>query len=87
MPTEKQIAASHANGRRRATLSLPMEKRRSAQSNTDRAPLARTVVLSGESRERFDAPLTFLHFAWALARFEKFHAARTREAVQTKGEG
>jgi hypothetical protein len=61
MPTHKQIAASRANGAKSRGPVTAEGKRRAAQSNTDRAMLARTVLLSGESRERFDSLLTSLH--------------------------
>jgi hypothetical protein len=61
MPTEKQIAASRANGAKSRGPVTDDGKRRSARSNTERALLTRTVVLDGESRERFDALLTALN--------------------------
>ena len=65
MPSDKQIAASRANGAKSRGPVTPEGKRRSSRSNTDRtnverAMLARTVVLDGESRDRFHALLTSL---------------------------
>jgi hypothetical protein len=54
MPTEKQIAASRANGARSRGPVTPEGKRKSSRNSLRHGMLARTVVLDGESRERFN---------------------------------
>ena len=65
MASEKQRAASRANGARSRGPVTPEGKLRSsrrplAQRDAERGMLARTVVLDGESRPRFDALITSL---------------------------
>ncbi len=65
MASEKQKAASRANGARSRGPVTPEGKHKSsrrplAQRDVERGMLARTVVLDGESRPRFDALLTSL---------------------------
>jgi hypothetical protein len=64
MPSDKQIAASRANGAKSRGPITPEGKLKSARSGTPAirggvdAMLARTVVLDGESRDRFHTLLT-----------------------------
>jgi hypothetical protein len=55
MASEKQKAASRANGAKSRGPITPEGKRRSARGNVEHGMLARTVVLDGESRPRFYA--------------------------------
>ena len=55
MASEKQKAASRANGARSRGPVTPEGRLRSSRNNIERGMLARTVVLDGESRPRFDA--------------------------------
>jgi hypothetical protein len=54
MATDKQIAASRANGARSRGPKTPEGKARSARNSLDHGLLARSIVLESESRERFD---------------------------------
>jgi len=65
MASEKQIAASRANGAKSRGPVTPEGRLRSSRSplcrsDVERAMLARTVVLDVESRPRFDALMTSL---------------------------
>lgn len=66
MPSDKQIAASRANGAKSRGPVTPEGKLRSSRSGSPglrggvEAMIARAVVLDGESRERFHALLTSL---------------------------
>ena len=55
MPTERQIAASRANGAKSRGPVTPAGQRNSAGNNVRHGLLARTIVLDCESAERFDA--------------------------------
>ncbi len=59
-PTEKQIEAARANGKKSRGPTSETGKRKSAGQNLRHGFLARTVVLPDESRERFDALLSGL---------------------------
>jgi hypothetical protein len=61
MRTEKQKAASRANGARSRGPKSPEGKARSAQNSVRHGLLARAVVLPGESREKFDQLLTLIN--------------------------
>jgi hypothetical protein len=54
MPTDKQIAASRANGARSRGPVTPEGKARSARNSTRHGLLARAILIEGESRDRFD---------------------------------
>lgn len=54
MATDKQKAASRANGARSRGPKTPEGKARSARNSTSHGLLARAILLEGESRERFD---------------------------------
>jgi hypothetical protein len=56
MPSDKQIAASRANGAKSRGPVTPAGKQRSSRGSVE-TMLARAVVLDGESRERFHALL------------------------------
>jgi hypothetical protein len=94
MASEKQKAASRANGARSRGPVTPEGRLRSSRNNIERGMLARTVVLDGESRPRFDALMTSLlnehemrfdrQFTRALHGFERFRATRTRHVQQIK---
>jgi len=60
MASEKQKAASRANGARSRGPVTPQGKLRSARYNVGRGLLARTVVLDGESLPRFHTLMTSL---------------------------
>ncbi len=60
MASEKQKAASRANGAKSRGPITPERKLRSPRGNVERGMLARTVVLDTESRPRFDALMTSL---------------------------
>jgi hypothetical protein len=60
MASEKQKAASRANGAKSRGPVTPEGKLRSSRSNVEHGMLARTVVLDVESRPRFDALMTSL---------------------------
>ncbi len=60
MPSERQKAASRANGAKSRGPVTPEGKLRSSRSNVEQGMLARTVVLDGESRNRFHALMTSL---------------------------
>jgi hypothetical protein len=60
MASEKQKAASRANGAKSRGPLTPEGKLRSARNNVERGMLARTVVLDGESLPRFHALMTSL---------------------------
>lgn len=60
MASEKQKAASRANGARSRGPVTPEGKLRARRSNIERGMLARTVVLEDESRPRFHALMTSL---------------------------
>ncbi len=55
MPTDKQVSASRKNGARSRGPVTPQGKRNSARKISPYSGLARSVVLEGESRVRFDA--------------------------------
>ena len=57
MPTEKQIAASRANGAKTHGPATPEGKRKSARNSFRHGLLAKAVVFEGESREQFAALL------------------------------
>jgi len=57
MATPKQIEASRANGRRSKGPVTPEGKQNSSRNNTRHGLLAQTIVLEGESEERFNALL------------------------------
>jgi hypothetical protein len=57
MSTPKQIEASRANGRRSKGPVTPEGKQNSSRNNTRHGLLAQTIVLEGESEERFSALL------------------------------
>ena len=61
MRTEKQKAASRANGARSRGPKSPEGKARSAQNSVRHGLLARAVALPGESREKFDQLLTLIN--------------------------
>jgi hypothetical protein len=54
MATEKQIAASRENGKKSRGPLTPEGKRNSSRNSLRHGMLARTIVLDGESRERFN---------------------------------
>ena len=58
MATDKQIAASRANGAKSRGPVTPEGKRNSSRKNQQHSLLARAVVLEGESRSRFNALLS-----------------------------
>ncbi|MEP6714639.1 MAG: hypothetical protein ABJC09_03640 [Terriglobia bacterium] len=60
-PTEKQIEAARANGKKSRGPVTPQGKFNSAHSRSSLGPLARTVVLDGESAERFGELVDALH--------------------------
>jgi hypothetical protein len=60
MASEKQKAASRANGAKSRGPVTPEGKLRSSRNNVERGLLARTVVLDGESLPRFHALMTSL---------------------------
>ena len=60
MASEKQKAASRANGAKSRGPVTSAGKLRSARNNVERGLLARTVVLDGESLPRFHALMTSL---------------------------
>jgi hypothetical protein len=60
MRSEKQIAASRANGAKSRGPATPEGKRKAARARFCRALVAQTVVLPGESRKRFNAFLAAL---------------------------
>ncbi len=60
MPSERQKAASRANGAKSRGPVTPEGKLRSSRGNVEQGMLARTVVLDGESRHRFHALMTSL---------------------------
>jgi hypothetical protein len=60
MASEKQKAASRANGARSRGPVTSAGKLRSSRNNVERGLLARTVVLDGESLPRFHALMTSL---------------------------
>jgi hypothetical protein len=60
MASEKQKAASRANGAKSRGPVTPEGKLRSSRNNVERGLLARTVVLEGESLPRFHALMTSL---------------------------
>lgn len=57
MPTEKQIAASRANGAKTHGPITPEGKRKSARNSFRHGLLAKAIVFEGESREQFSALL------------------------------
>ena len=57
MPTEKQIAASRANGAKTHGPVTPEGKRKSARNSFRHGLLAKAIVFEGESREQFTALL------------------------------
>ncbi|MES1262642.1 MAG: hypothetical protein ABUS49_12990 [Acidobacteriota bacterium] len=60
MASDKQIAASRANGAKSRGPVTPEGKRRSSRKSLHDALIARVVVLEAESRERFNALLVSL---------------------------
>jgi hypothetical protein len=54
MPTNKQIAASRANGARSRGPKTPEGKARASRNSTRHGLLARAILLADESRDRFD---------------------------------